>query len=59
MQFQTAQNLQEKWKEKGNPECTHKYQKEYFNATATGDFACVYCGDTISGNTYYNKNKPK
>lgn len=59
MQLQDALNLKRKWEEKGKPECAHKYQKEYFNGTGTGDFICVYCGDEISGNTYYNRKESK
>ncbi|MBO4234796.1 hypothetical protein FO675_10950 [Riemerella anatipestifer] len=42
MQLQKARELQQMW---GNKPCDHKeLEKEYFNSTATGDYACRVCG---------------
>ena len=37
--------------------CNHHYEKEYINGMQTGDYVCVYCGDTVWGKPSKQKNK--
>lgn len=36
---------------------THKWEKEYFNSTNTGDYVCSVCGAEISGLSYEQLRK--
>ena len=38
--------------EKGDPDCDHEYEKEFFNGIPTGDYACKKCGQSISKSSY-------
>lgn len=44
MQMDEAAELRRRWKEKGEPPCSHSMEKEYHLGAATGDRVCTICG---------------
>ena len=51
MNINDSEKIGERWdskvKENPNIKCPgHRWEKEYFNGTHTGDYVCTICGET-------------
>lgn len=48
MQMKKAEQLRERWKNKGNPTCDHPdLEKEYIQGYDTGSMVCTTCGESF------------
>jgi len=48
MQMKKAEQLRERWKNKGNPPCAHlDLEKEYIEGSDTGSRVCTTCGESF------------